>query len=879
MKKCWHSKSVEETLSLLKSKREGLSEREALSRLAHFGFNRLETTKPPSAWSVLIRQFFSPLILILIVAGIVKFFTSGFLDGIVLLVTIILMILIGFFQEVKAERAMGALKKLSAHKSKVKREGKVKVICSEYLVPGDEILLEMGDKIPADARLVEVSNLKINEAILNGESMPSEKHLQETAEEAPLVDRTNMIYMGTIVSYGKGVAVVVDTGMSTELGKIAASIKEIKPEPSPLQKSIRSIGNGAVVIVFFSILLFVGVSYYRGLSLSEIFFMSIAAAISAIPEGLPVAFTATLATGMRLMARRNAIVSRLIAVETLGSATVICSDKTGTLTQNQISVTNFYTLEKTLSAIETAPERIFQKMLEIGALCNDALISKELPPYEVIGDPTEGALLIAAVKAGIDRNLLMNAFPRISEIPFLSENLYMATLHSAEDGRWIYVKGAPEKILQLSSFVLTTQGEVAFNERIHRQIAEALEGMTKHALRLIAVAYYKMTNNADRLTEELFHGKLIFCGVFGMIDPPRKEAIESIAICKQAGIRVVMITGDNPLTAAAIAEDLGIASSSIITGKDLKLMSDHELEKRVKETAIFARVEPIQKLRLVKAFQSSGEIVAMTGDGVNDAPALEAANIGIAMSITGTDVAKEAADMILADDRFDSIVAAVEEGRAIFNRLKHVCAFLLTTCIGELLGLILNVFFTGTAPLLPLQILWLNLISGSIIAIPLGFEPKTGNEMKRPPRSPQSGLLHRGMLLRVGYLAILLGIGSFFIFHSVYQIESLEKARTQALCSLVVFEWLIAFQMRSEEVPLRKLGFFSNQPLLIAVFGAAALHLLIIYIPFLQELFHTQALSLSEWGFAFIPGAVIFLLETLRKEFFPTMFSQEKFSK
>ena len=868
----WHAKSIEETLQILNASREGLSEQEAARRLAFFGSNQLKTSKMLSLWKVFLRQFFNPLILVLIAASIIKLTVSSVLDGIVLIVTVFLMVLIGFLQEAKAERAMSALKKLTAHKSKVKREGRLKMISSEFLVPGDEVFLEMGDRVPADARIIEASNLKINEASLNGESMPSEKDLKEVLEDASLVDRSNMVYMGTIVAYGKAIVIVVDTGMSTELGKIAASLKEAAPEPTPIQKSISSIANGMFLIVFFSILLFVGVSYYRGLSLVEIFFLSIAAAISAIPEGLPVAFTAILATGMRLMAKRNAIVRKLIAVETLGSATVICSDKTGTLTQNQMTVTILYRPERTFRMQEetVGDDPIFKKMLEIGALCNDALISKENSHYQVIGDPTEGALLIASEKAGMVHERLLQEYPRVGEIPFLSENLYMATLHSSEQGRWIYVKGAPEKILHMSSSVLTEQGIVPLDEKMHEQIARAIETFTRDALRLLAVAYCEAKSSG--IKEESFQKKLIFCGIFGMIDPPRKEAIESIEICKKAGVRVVMITGDNPQTAVAIAKQLGIEASSVITGKELNVMKDEELSRKVKETLVFARVEPIQKLRLVKAFQSQGDIVAMTGDGVNDAPALEAANIGIAMSMTGTDVAKEAADMVLADDRFDSIVAAVEEGRAIFQRLRNVCALLLTACIGELFGLILNVFYTGTAPLLPLQILWLNLISGSIIAIAIGFEPKTGDEMKRPPRDPRSRLLHRGVALRVGYLAILLGLGSFFVFNFTYTRESLEKARTMVLCSLVVFEWLIAFQMRSEEVPLRKLGFFSNQPLMLAVLSAFTLHLMIIYVPFLQELFHTQALSLHEWSIAFAPGVLIFLLESFRKEFFPSLF-------
>jgi Ca2+-transporting ATPase len=879
MEELWHLKTVEETLSALSTTRHGLSDQEARTRLARYGFNCLEKSKGRSLWFVFGRQFLNPLILILIVASLVKVFTTGFFDGMVLVVTIFVMVFIGFFQEMKAEKAMNALKDLTAHKAKVKRNGKLEIILSETLVPGDEIFLEMGDKIPADARLLETKNLKVNESMLNGESMPSEKHTEALHGEQALADRKNMAYTGTVVSSGKGVALVVSTGMSTELGKIATSLQNIKPEKTPLQKSVSSIGNWMLIIIFFSVLLFIGISLYKGMNIIDILFLSVAAAVSAIPEGLPIAFTTTLAAGMRLMAKMNAIVRKLIAVETLGSTTVICSDKTGTLTLNQMTITALSSVEKTIQFgkdnIEKDP--VFKKILEIGVLCNDALLSKEGNEYEVMGDPTEGALLVAAMEAGLDQSRLASAYPRIGEIPFLNENLYMATLNSAEKTPLVFVKGAPEKILAMSSSILTVNGPVPIDANIVSQITATIEQMANNALRLIAVAYYDTAGEPEFLTEDLFKGKLIFAGIFGMIDPPRKEAIDSISSCKKAGIRVVMITGDNPTTAAAIAKELGIFSSTVLTGKDLQEMDDTALREKVRDISVFARVEPIQKLRIVEAFQFHGHIVAMTGDGVNDAPALETANIGIAMGMTGTDVAKEAADMILADDRFDSIVAAVEEGRAIFNRLRNVCTFLLTTCLGELFGLIYCVFFMGVSPLIPVQILWVNLVSGSLIAIPLGFEPKSGNEMKQPPRHPKSTLLYQGMIYRILYLALLLGLGEFFIFKSAYMEMSLEKARTMTLCSLVAFEWLIALKMRSEEMTLRKIGFFANMSLLLAIGGALILHLMVLYTPFLSKLFHTQPLSLHEWLIALIPGLSIFLLETLRKELFPTLFSAGKF--
>lgn len=878
MEENWHLKTIEETLIALDSTKHGLSSQKASAKLLKIGPNALMAAKKRSLWKLLGHQFINPLIIILIVASIVKFFTGHFLDAIVLAMTILFMAFISFFQEMRAEKAIDALKNLSAHKSKVKRDGERVVISSEDLVPGDLIFLEMGDKIPADARLVEAKNLKINESMLSGESLPSEKHANVMQGEHPTSERKNMLYTGTVVAYGRAVALVTNTGMSTELGKIAASIQEIKHEQTPLQKNIRSIGNWMLVIIVFAICLFAVISFFSGLSLGDIFFLSVAAAVSAIPEGLPIVFTTTLATGMHLMAKRNAIIRKLIAVETLGSTNTICSDKTGTLTLNQMTITTLWSLEKKILFSEKTlgleKDPLFSKILKIGALCNDALHSKEND--DVVGDPTEGAILSAILDAGIDHSSLSKAYPRIGEIPFSSESQCMATLHSFENKRLVYVKGAPEKILSLCSSALHVNGPIPLEKDLLDSIQNAIDKMSMDALRLIAVAYCELDSHVSALTEEAFQGKLIFSGVFGMIDPPREEALKAVALCKEAGIRVVMITGDSPLTALAIAKQIGIPTEGVLTGKDLHLLSDEMLKSEVTKVSVFARVEPVQKLRIVEALQSHGQVVAMTGDGVNDAPALEAADIGVAMGATGTDVAKEAADMILADDRFDSIVAAVEEGRAIFNRLRNACTFLLTTCFGELFGLILCVLFIGVAPLSPLQILWINLVSGSLIAIPLGFEPKIGNEMKFPPRDPKSTLIYTGMVYRITALAFLLGVGSFLIFRYAYQIETIEKARTMALCTLVAFEWLIALKMRSEENTLRKIGLFSNLSLIISITCALALQMMIVYVPFFQNLFQTKPLNLHEWGLALIPGVSIFILESLRKEFFPKLFCKGK---
>ncbi|MGL4348069.1 MAG: cation-translocating P-type ATPase [Chlamydiales bacterium] len=877
MEKNWHLYSIEDSIAELKTTSDGLSGPTVKARIKTYGLNRLHTSQAKSLWRLLFHQFANPFILILTIATFIKFFVSNFLDGIVLLATIFLMVIIGFLQELKAEKALESLKKLGGHKSKVHRDGKLQLLNSEELVPGDKIYVEVGDRIPADARLIQTKNLEVDESMLHGESIPSKKQTN-ALQRCGLADRNNMIYMGSVVTSGKGNAIVVHTGMMTEVGKIAESIEELEATPTHLQKNINTIGNWMLFIISISVLVLCAVGIYRGMSFIDVFLLGVAVAISAIPEGLPLAFTTTLATGVRLMAKRHIIIRKLGAVETLGSTTVICSDKTGTLTCNRMTVTHLYSPEMSFQIDgdnrQGIEEKIFRLMLHIGILCNNAVIQKNKNTYKIIGDPTEAALLIAGREAGIEAEQLSNKYPRVDEIPFTSESLYMSTLHNVSGAKsHVYAKGAPEKILSLCSFIFTNQGIIPLEKKHLDQISLDMEEMTKNALRLLAVGFYE----SDTLSE-IDKGKLVFVGIFGIIDPPRKEALHAIHFCKRAGIRVIMITGDNPMTALAIAKELDIPAEKVIIGTELIELSKKELQKELQSVSVFARIEPIHKLRIVKALQGLGEIVAVTGDGINDAPALEAANIGIAMGISGTDVAQESADMILVDDRFDSIVSAIEEGRAIFNRLRNICAFLLTTCFGELFGLILSVIFIGITPLIPIQILWINLVCGTVIAIPLGFESKMHNEMNSPPRDPTSKLIYLGMVYRIGALAFFLGVGTFILFRYVYSIVSLDKARTIILCSIIVFEWLIALEMRSDEAPLRRVGILRNKPFIISITIAALLHLLIVYTPICNKIFHIEPLSLREWGIAIFPGVSIFILESLRKEFFPHLFSLGKFT-
>ncbi|MFC2045456.1 cation-translocating P-type ATPase [Chloroflexota bacterium] len=889
----WHNLTTGEVLSELNSRRSGLPKSEVDQRLIQYGPNQLQGKKKTPPILVFLRQFMSPLIYVLLTAVIISIIVEHYIDAWVILGVLLLNAAIGFIQETRAETAMQALIQMAAPRARVRRDGNIESIPARELVPGDILLLETGDKIPADARLLEQSNLKVNEASLTGESVAVDKHTKVLTGEVPVAERKNLVYMGTIVTYGRATALVLKTGMSTEMGKIATGIQEVKPEMTPLQKSIGNLSKYIVILFLGIIGVLIGVGLARGLSWLEMFLLAVAAAVSAIPEGLPAVVTVVLAMGMRIMARRHAIIRRLVAVETLGSATVICSDKTGTLTLNEMTVRRIYVNGQQVEVtgegyqpdgeflldgqpLDTEKNETLRRHLRIGALCNDALLSCEDDTCSIYGDPTEGALVVAAAKAGMDKERLEKNSPRLDEIPFQSEKQYMATLHPGDGKRIAYIKGAPEKILSLSKYVLSENGVVSLNETDTENIMQANTAMAKEAMRVIATAYLELPGDLEDLEDEHIRGNLIFVGLTGMADPPREEAREAIALCQQAGIKVVMITGDHKVTAESIAGELRLPAGKTVTGVELAKLSDQELWEQIEEISVFARIEPLHKLRIVNAFKSQGYTVAMTGDGVNDAPALKAANIGIAMGITGTDVAKEASDMVLADDNFASVVAAVDEGRAVFNRLRNVIFFLLSTNMGELLALMLTLGFVGKAPLLAVQIIWVNLVTDTSSAIPLGLEPKFGDELKQPPRHPRVGLLYPGLLFRVGFMAALMGVGVYLIFNWAQARMSVEEARTIAFCSLVAFEWFRAFNARSDEHTVFKLGIFRNRWLVIAISIAVALQLAVVYSPFLQVAFSTVPLSIEKWGIAILGGSCLFAVEETRKFFFPKLFSLGK---
>ena len=888
----WHSLRRDEVLKTLDSRPSGLSTAEATTRLRQYGPNQLKGRKKVPPVVVFLRQFLSPLIYVLLAATVISFVMDSFIDAIVILVVLLLNAVIGYVQETRAERAMEALIQMVAPQANVQRDGKVGMLPARQIVPGDILLLETGEKVPVDARLIEISNLKVNEATLTGESMPVEKSTEPLGENVPVAERKNLVYMGTIITYGRARAVAVSTGMSTEIGRIATAIQEVKSEKTPLQKSIGRLSQYLVVLFLGVCGLLVVVGLLKGLEWLEVFLLAVAAAVSAIPEGLPAVVTIVLAIGMRVMARRNAIIRKLVAVETLGSATIICSDKTGTLTVNEMTVNRIYTngqwievsgegyqpqgeFRRDGQVLDPKDEMPLGLLLRIGALCNDALLVED-EDWNILGDPTEGALVVAAAKAGLDKEKTEKSFPRLDELPFQSEKQYMVTMHPRDGGRVVYVKGAVERLLSLSSHLLKGGGQVTLTEADSRAIMEANESMAGEAMRVMAVAYGDLPAGTDELQDEYIRRNLVFVGLMGMSDPPREEAKAAVQLCQQAGIRVVMITGDNQVTAESVARQLELPSGEVINGVELQEMSDEELLRRVEQVSVFARIEPLHKLRIVNALKERGHVVAMTGDGVNDAPALKAADIGVAMGITGTDVAKEASDMVLADDNFASVVSAVEEGRAIFNRLRNVLFFFLATNLGELFALILSVLFVGQAPLLAVQILWVNLVTDTAGGIPLGFESTLGDELKQPPRNPKVGLIFPGMLLRVGFASLFIGIGTYLVFNWAYARTTLEEARTVAFCTMVTFQWFQAFNARSDEYTVFRLGFFSNSWLIISIAIAIVLQLAVVYIPAMQTAFRTVPLGMDMWGITLLAGGSLFIVEATRKALFPRLFSLGK---
>jgi len=870
----WYKASIESTASQLSvDLNKGLASEEAEKRLEQHGRNELQEKEKESLLAKIINQLKDFLVLILIGASIVSAFVGEVTDSIVIIAIVIINAILGIVQEGKAEKALEALKKMSSPTARVIRDGHVTTVLASVLVPGDIILLEAGDIIPADVRLIESYNLKIEEASLTGESVPVEKNADISFDEdVSIGDRKNMGYMSTTVTYGRGRGIVIGTGSNTEIGKIATAIEEIKDESTPLQQKLDQLGKwlGSACLIICLLVFIIGVM--RGQNILEMFMVAISLAVAAIPEGLPAVVTIVLALGMKRMADRNAIVRKLLAVETLGSVTVICSDKTGTLTQNEMTVVKAYaggekfeitgqgynpTGEFSIGEEVIKPEdnENLKLLLNAGLLCNDSTLEQRVDKtWGIIGDPTEGALTVAAAKAGFEKDEYNRQYKRIAEIPFDSDRKMMTTFHSGyiNDKIVSFTKGAPDIILDRCSKCYINGKIEDMTPDIKKKIAEVNSEFARQALRVLAFSYRVFDSLPDDINSESVEKDLIFIGLMGMIDPPRIEVKDAIVKCKQAGIKPVMITGDYKDTAVAIARDLGMMENenAVLTGTQLDMIGDEELKEKVRETSVYARVSPEHKVRIVDALKKNNHIAAMTGDGVNDAMALKRADIGVSMGITGTDVAKGTADMVLMDDNFATIVSAVEEGRIIFSNIRKFVFFLLSCNVGEILIVFLSILLQLPVPLLPIQLLWLNLVTDSFPALALGTEKGEPDIMKVKPRNIKEPIINNAMFVGIAIQSIALTLAVLLAFNWALREYNgdLLIARTVAFTTLILAELIRAYSCRSERYSLFKLGVFTNRIMVIATFVSFVLLLLVIYVPFLQPIFKTYPLSIKDWS-------------------------------
>lgn len=892
----WYKLSKDELLSKLETDQEnGLDQDEIESRLVQYGYNQLEEEEGKSFLTKLKEQFSDFLILILIGAAIISFLVGERSDAVVIMAIVIINALLGIYQEGKAEKALEALKQMASPTAKVIRNGHLEVVPSSTLVPGDIIILETGDIIPSDLRLIESSNLKIEEASLTGESVPVEKNAHDSfTEDASLGDRTNMAYMSTIVTYGRAKGVVVETGHGTEIGKIATAIQSYEDEQTPLQKQLNQLGKflGITTLIICGIVFGVGLLQDR--DLLDMFMISISLAVAAIPEGLPAIVTIVLSLGMNRMVKRNAIVKKLLAVETLGSTTVICSDKTGTLTQNEMTVVKVYTNGKILDVTGTGYEPVgefkhdnetissssigdLETLLSIGILANDASLELTEEGYKVIGDPTEGALVTLAGKANMTSEDVNASYPRIEEIPFDSSRKMMTTFHSNYLPEKIvsFTKGAPDIIINRCSHISMNGRLIPFTDELKEEVLGVNSKFSRGALRVLAGAYREYDQLPDAISSDNNENNMIFVGLTGMIDPPRPEAKEAIKLCKKAGIDTIMITGDYKETAFAIAKELGMAQdeSQAMMGAELDKLNDEELQEIVKNTKVFARVSPEHKVRIVSALKANGEITAMTGDGVNDALALKKADIGVSMGITGTDVAKNTAELILTDDNFASIVAAVEEGRIIYDNIKKFVFFLLSCNIGEILIVFISILMNLPVPFIAIQLLWLNLVTDSFPALALGMETGDPDVMDRPPRDAKASILDKQLLVAVAVQSIAIAVSSLLAYTTALRLypDNLALSRTIAFATLITAELLRAYSSRSQRYSLFKIGIFSNKTMVLGTGISFALMLAVLYIPFMQDIFETVSMGLVHWEivllFAFIPLVIGELYKLIDRKF------------
>ena len=891
--KNWFNQDVEEIKQELNTNLEkGLTEEQVKSSREKYGFNELEAKKKKTLLVKFLEQFKDFMIIVLIIAAIVSGVVGvaegeGITDTIIILVVVVVNAIIGVAQENKAEKSLEALQKLSAHASKVIRNGQMIVVPSRDLVPGDIVVLDTGDYVPADLRIVEAVNLKSQESALTGESVPVEKSCEVIeGKEVPLGDRVNMLFSSSLITYGRGKGIVVETGMNTEVGKIAKIINSTEEGTTPLQEKLNKLGKtlGIAALVICVIIFVVGILY--GKEPVHMFMTSVSLAVAAIPEGLAAVSTIVLAIGVQRMVKRNAIVKKLPAVETLGSASVICSDKTGTLTQNKMTVqkifTNNYMIEVNK---EIKINNELEKLIKIAMLCNDTKVGKD---NELTGDPTETALIDMGMKMDVDVHGILST-PRLAELPFDSDRKLMTTVHE-ENGKYIvYTKGAIDELLKrCDNYIIN--GEIKNNLAEYKNtIDDTNEGLAKNALRVLGFAYKEVDKVPTNEEMKDIESHLTYVGMVGMIDPPREEAKQAVEKCKTAGIKTVMITGDHKITATAIAKQLGILEdeSEAITGSELEKMSDEDLIKNIRKYSVYARVAPEHKVRIVRAWQANGEIVAMTGDGVNDAPALKNADIGCAMGIVGTDVSKEAADVILTDDNFATVVAAVEEGRRIYGNILKAIQFLLSSNVGEIIVLFTAILMTpllanwfgitdisGLEPLLPIQILWINLVTDSLPALALAVDPAEEGIMNKKPKKTK-GIFTRGMTWRVVYQGVMVGLitlAAFIIGLATPGIEDqhmkIQIGQTMAFFVLALSELVHVFNVRDNKNSLFKTKVFNNSKLVLAVLGSAALMLVIMFVPALREIFNIVVLPtqniLEVVALVFAPIVIVEIFKLLK---------------
>ncbi len=887
--KIWHNLTIPEALNSLQTSIKGLTSKEAQRRLAQFGSNALIGKESVSPWVVFLSQFKNFLIIILLIAVALSAILGELADAGVIGLIVLFACGLGFVQEYRAERAMESLRKMAAPTASVLRDGREIVILATMLVPGDVVLIRVGDRIPSDARLVEAVNLKTDEASLTGESAPVEKTVKVVDGDVAVADRINMVYMGTAAVYGRGKAVITSTGMATEFGRIATMLQTVKSQRTPLQVSLDQMGKwiagGAIALCF----ILAGIGVARGHEILEMLIWGVSLAVAAVPEALPAVVTIALAIGVQRMVKRNALIRKLPAVETLGCTTIVCSDKTGTLTQDQMTVRQIYIRDGFIDISGTGydPHGGFllkgipcnpkdnshlRLLLTIASLCNDARLLQEDNMWQIKGDPTEGALITMAAKAGLWQNDLNNSFPRINEQPFSSERKKMTTVHQTAEGNVIYSKGAPEMILNSCRYILDGEQRRELTGCDKQNISNAAQFMAGNALRVLAMAYRRTSGESGK--NEVFEEDMVFVGLVGMIDPPRDEVRDAIRLCEHAGVKTVMITGDHKMTAVAIARELGLLKEGeALSGAELDDLNDEEFKSVIEKVEVYARVSPSHKLRVVEMLSSKGHVVAMTGDGVNDAPALKKADIGVAMGITGTDVSIEASDMVLTDDNFISIVAAIEEGRAVFDNIKKFLMYLLSCNIGEILLMAIAILFgpligipSGLLPLIAIQILWVNLATDGLPALALSVDPADPDLMSRRPRRRGESIFSRPV---IGFLA---GAGTWTAAVSLLVfLWALNSGRsfTEAQCicfvTLILIQFFNAINCRSEKHSIFRIGLLSNKWLLLAIAVSLGMTVMLIYVPFLQEVFHTFTLSVVDWVVAIVSASSILVIVEIGK--------------